>query len=275
MYKPSEQAFKGALRQLVAENIMTLDQLKENSKLYEAFAGSAYDFTKSVVVKSYTNLFCAAELDEDEFIDDIVFEVVICNLNRLLALACNNQNPVGYIVKASKNWAYYAIRQFYRKTRIPIGDDEAVHRFIISTEEAEWGLPSTPPADEPLMMQATQAERLARVEEAILLFCELPRFDITSLLGTKVMRIKASKLATHINESGLIDTSNSIFQAFIHELDTSLPSLTMDVFGAFKHDRVPVYNSLAELSAHISRASYSAETTLARKMGVKRNRTLR
>jgi hypothetical protein len=273
MYKThaSEHAFKDALRQMSAAG-MTLGTLQADSKLYESFACKAYDFTKNVVVKPYINIIRAnPEIEVDAYIDDILFDLIISKLDYLLALVKENQNAIGFIIAVSKNMILYANRQFIKKTRIPIrnGDDEAVYRFI-STEEAEWELPAAPPADEPLIIRETQVERLAYVEDAISFFCELPRFDITCLLGTKVLRIKATTLAANINETGLVDISNSIFQDFLLQLDAELPSITMEAFGEFKHDRLPAYNSLTELSAYISKASYAAQCALARKMGVQR-----
>lgn len=280
-----EKEYKDFLNSLKARNL-TAATIKNDYFTYNDAAEKTFEYLSKVALWSVRNrnLINATGYDFDMFADDITMHI----LRKLDAiLACKNGFVIPFIITLVNNEVVSICRKWERtypslkKSVKPSNDRDlavdtkepdynSVFNFL---DDVAWSLiADDTDIEADIIRQENRGENRATVLKALANSSACSRFELVSLLATKVITnsnnrcMKTRALAEAIDKIGLNAVSEACF-----ETAASVFGISHDTyFSQFTNDYVPAYSSIEELCDKISKASNNCAVKLCKKMGATR-----
>ena len=280
-----EKEYKEFLNTLKARNF-TADTIKDDYFTYNDAAEKTFEYLSKVALRSgrNRNLINATGYDFDMFADDITMHI----LRKLDAiLACNNEYVIPFIITLVNNevvsicrkWerTYPSLKKSVKSSNdrdLPVDTKEPDYNSVFNfLDDIAWSLiADDTDIEADIIRQENRGENRATVLKALANSSACSRFELVSLLATKVITnsnnrcMKTRALAEAIDKIGLNAVSEACF-----ETAASVFGISPDTyFSQFTNDYVPAYSSIEELCDKISKASNNCAVKLCKKMGATR-----
>lgn len=280
-----EKEYKEFLNTLKARNF-TADTIKDDYFTYNDTAEKTFEYLSKVALRSgrNRNLINATGYDFDMFTDDITMHI----LRKLDAiLACKNDFVIPFIITLVNNevvsicrkWerTYPSLKKIVKPSNdsdFPMDTKEPDYNSVFNfLDDVAWGLiADDTDIEEDIIRQENMVENRATVLKALANSTACSRFELVSLLATKVITnsnnrcMKTRALAEAIHQIGLDAVSEACFETAASVFEISHDTY----FGQFTNDYVPMYSTIEELCDNISKASNNCAVKLCKKMGATR-----
>ena len=280
-----EKEYKEFLNTLKARNF-TADTIKDDYFTYNDAAEKTFEYLSKVALRSgrNRNLINATGYDFDMFADDITMHI----LRKLDAiLACNNEYVIPFIITLVNNEVVSICRKWERtypslkksvkpsnERGFPVDTKEPDYNSVFNfLDDVAWSLiADDTDIEADIIRQENMVENRATVLKALANSSACSRFDLVSLLATKVITnsnnrcMKTRALAEAIDKIGLNAVSEACFETAASVFEISHDTY----FIQFTNDYVPAYSSIEELCDKISKASNNCAVKLCKKMGATR-----
>jgi hypothetical protein len=279
-----ERNYKNFLHTLHSRSL-TAEEIRNDYSLYNELAEKTYEFLTKVALLSARNrnLMKATGYEFDMFADDIIMHI----LNKLdFILACEDDYRMPFlvtvinheVVNICRKWerTYPSLRKMPANPTPDEVDDTAAPKYtalVSFLDDMAWNLIADDnDIEENMINMEKAAENHADVLRALQYSKDCSRFELVSLLATKVIPtkrnrcMKTGELAEVIDKLGLMFVSEVCFKASAVMFDIAAE----DYFADFTNDTVPSYSSHEELCDKISKASNNCAVKLCRKMGATR-----
>ena len=280
-----EKEYKEFLNTLKARNF-TADTIKDDYFTYNDAAEKTFEYLSKVALRSgrNRNLINATGYDFDMFADDITMHI----LRKLDAiLACNNEYVIPFIITLVNNEVVSICRKWERtypslkksvkpsnERGFPVDTKEPDYNSVFNfLDDVAWSLiADDTDIEADIIRQENRGENRATVLKALANSSACSRFELVSLLATKVITnsnnrcMKTRALAEAIDKIGLNAVSEACFETAASVFEISHDTY----FIQFTKDYVPAYSSIEELCDKISKASNNCAVKLCKKMGATR-----
>ena len=280
-----EKEYKEFLNTLKARNF-TADTIKDDYFTYNDAAEKTFEYLSKVALRSVRNrnLINATGYDFDMFADDITMHI----LRKLDAiLACNNEYVIPFIITLVNNEVVSICRKWERtypslkksvkpsnERGFPVDTKEPDYNSVFNfLDDVAWSLiADDTDIEADIIRQENRGENRATVLKALANSSACSRFELVSLLATKVITnsnnrcMKTRALAEAIDKIGLNAVSEACFETAASVFEISHDTY----FIQFTKDYVPAYSSIEELCDKISKASNNCAVKLCKKMGATR-----
>lgn len=280
-----EKEYKEFLNTLKTRNL-TAETIKNDYFIYNDAAEKTLEYLSKVALRSVRNrnLINATGYDFDMFADDITMHI----LRKLDAvLACNSDYMIPFIITLVNNEVISICRKWERTYPslkkankvsntgdCPVDAKEPDYNSVFNfLDDVAWSLiADDTDIEADIIRQENRGENRATVLKALANSSACSRFELVSLLATKVITnsnnrcMKTRALAEAIDKIGLDAVSEACFETASSVFDISYNTY----FGQFTNDYVPAYSSIEELCDKISKASNNCAVKLCRKMGATR-----
>lgn len=284
-----EKEYKDFLNSLKTRNF-TAATIKNDYFTYNDAAEKTFEYLSKVALRSVRNrnLINATGYDFDMFADDITMHI----LRKLDAiLACKNSFVIPFIITLVNNevvsicrkWerTYPSLKKSVKPSNdrdLPVDTKEPDYNSVFNfLDDVAWSLiADDTDIEADIIRQENRGENRATVLKALANSSACSRFELVSLLATKVITnsnnrcMKTRALAEAIDKIGLDAVSEACFETASSVFDISYNTYFGTYFEQFTNDYVPAYSSIEELCDKISKASNNCAVKLCRKMGVTR-----
>lgn len=283
-----EKEYKEFLNTLKTRNL-TADTIKNDHFTYNDVAEKTFEYLSKVALLSVRNrsLINATGYDFDMYVSDITMHLLNKKLDSILS--CDSDGVIPYIIQAV-NWKVIDMFRKWKReypdvkkksvkgsksnnNELEEDDIPEFNSVINFLDDVAWSLIADDiDIEEDIIRQENMVENRTTVLKALANSSACSRFELVSLLATKVITnsnnrcMKTRALAEAIHQIGLDAVSEACFETAASVFEISYDTY----FSQFTNDYVPAYSTIEELCDKISKASNNCAVKLCKKMGATR-----
>lgn len=259
-----EKNFKNTLNIIAAMNL-SAEQIKENSKLYNALAFEAMEFFGKVALLSSRNRACinSTGIEFDEFVSDVTMHL-LRNLDTVLA--CDESGRIPFIINMTNNKVIDKVRAWNRiyGTTKPKSDknnysdfaDESDNARVCFLDETAWGFI----ADKTDIEQSYENNEMARLTIKVLAN-KAKSMEAVAFMATTILGWKTSELADKLIENGYRSVLFEVLSTVMNTFNIS-PDIFASLITDCNNNEYTFNMDIKKLAADLSRKSYTAKETV-------------